>query len=48
MVNVISKGNQSKKTLFLQKKNQENTKTLCPKEYVFFTYEVQVQIQIKS
>jgi hypothetical protein len=36
------------KTSFYQKKNQENTKKLCPKEYVFFTHEVQAQIQIQS
>jgi hypothetical protein len=36
------------KAIFYQKKNLQDTKKLCPKEYVFFTYEVQVQIQIKS
>jgi hypothetical protein len=34
MVNVIAKGNQRKK-LFFQKKNQEDTKKLCPKKMCF-------------
>jgi hypothetical protein len=33
MVNVIAKVNK-KKALFYQKKNQENTKKLCPKKCV--------------
>jgi hypothetical protein len=47
MVNVISKGNQNKK-LYSTKRKIKKIQKLCPKEYVFFTYEVQVQIQIKS
>jgi hypothetical protein len=47
MVNVIAKGNQTKNSILPKKKSRRYEKVMSKKK-VFFTCEVQVQIQIKS
>jgi len=47
MVNVIAKGNQNKKLFFTKRKIMKIQKSYVQKN-VFFTYEVQVQIQTKT